>query len=61
MYRIVFDYEKAFDSIEKWAVMDAMGRARIDSRYTNIVRNIYEGATLTVKINEDLATEKISI
>lgn len=43
------DYKKAFDSIEPRDVMDAIGRARIDLRYTKIERNIY------------LATEKISI
>lgn len=41
--------------------MDAIGRAMIDSRYTYIVRTIYEGATLTVRINGDLAAENITI
>lgn len=29
------DYSKAFDSIELWAVFQAMNNARIDSRYKN--------------------------
>ena len=38
-----------------------MDKARIDSRYTNRIQNIYENATLHVKIEEDMVTDKIPI
>lgn len=34
--------------------------ARIDSRYTNLIRDIYDGAFFHVKMSEDLNTERIS-
>lgn len=53
------DYHKAFDSIETWAFLTAMEDARIDSRYCNIIKNIYDKATFHVKIDDDLKTDKI--
>lgn len=38
-----------------------MDKAKIDSRYSNLIRSIYANATIRVKINEDLDTEKIFI
>lgn len=38
-----------------------MNNARIDSRYSLILKNIYEHATFHVKIDEDLETDKIQI
>lgn len=38
-----------------------MDKARIDSRYSNLIRHIYAGATLRVKIEDDMVTEKIPI
>lgn len=55
------DYEKAFDSIEQWSIWAAMENARIDSRYTNLLKFIYRNATLQVHISEDITTDKISI
>lgn len=55
------DYKKAFDSLETWAVMEAMSNARIDSRYTNLIEDIYKDATLHVKIDENTTTDKIPI
>lgn len=55
------DFHKAFDSIETWAFIQAMDDARIDSRYTNLLKNIYENATFHVKINEDLKTDKVKV
>lgn len=31
----------AFDSVETWAVLEAMDMARIDSRYSNLIKYIY--------------------
>jgi len=55
------DYQKAFDSIETWAVLEAMNRARIDSRYSKLIRYIYEHATLRVKLEEDWMTGRVKI
>lgn len=55
------DYHKAFDSIETWAVLDAMHDARIDSRYTEIIGHVYGNAAMRVKIDDELTTDKIPI
>ena len=55
------DYQKAFDTLEIWAVLHAMDAARIDSRYSNLIKDIYEHATLHVKVEEDLITGRIPI
>lgn len=54
------DYNKAFDSVEIWAILTAMDKVRIDSRYRNTLKYIYDNATIQVKITEDLITNKIS-
>jgi len=33
-----------------------VNNARIDSRYTNLLKNIYKEVTITVKVQEDVAT-----
>lgn len=55
------DYQKAFDSIEIWAILAAMDNARIDSRYSKLIQHIYANATLRIKIEDDMETEKIPI
>lgn len=55
------DYQKAFDSIETWAILNAMNNARIDYRYSNIIRYIYEHATMHVKIEEEWVTAKVQV
>ena len=47
--------------LERWAILRAMNNARIDSRYTNLLRHIYENATIHVKVDEDLSTGKIPV
>lgn len=59
--RLAFiDYEKAFDSIEWSAVVNAMEAARIDSRYISLLSNIYRKATMSVQVN-DTKTDMIKI
>lgn len=50
LYIGFIDYEKAFDSIELWAIEKAMNNCRIDSRYRMLIHNIYKKATMTVQI-----------
>ena len=46
------DFEKAFDSVEIWAVMDGLDNCRVDSRYSQILKNIYKNATSTIILHE---------
>lgn len=55
------DYHKAFDSIETWAFLNALDDARIDTRYTTIIKDIYQEATFHIKIDNDLQTDKIKL
>lgn len=61
LHMAFIDYHKAFDSIETWAFLTAMDTARIDTRYSNLIKYIYENATLQVSIDEDLVTDPIPI
>lgn len=42
------DYEKAFDTVETWAVLESMQRCLIDCRYVEVMRCLYKAATVTV-------------
>src|SRR6201996_9307825 len=53
------DYEKAFDSVETWLILDSLDECRVDSRYTRTIKNIYENATSCVKLHEN--TTKFTI
>ncbi|RVE53061.1 hypothetical protein evm_002359 [Chilo suppressalis] len=44
------DYKQAFDSVESWAVVQALQNARIDYRYTKLIENIYNNATMKVTL-----------
>ncbi|XP_060517971.1 uncharacterized protein LOC132696860 [Cylas formicarius] len=53
------DYEKAFDSVEIWAVLKALSNSRVDYRCTTLIQNIYSNATLQVMLKD--FTDKIDI
>lgn len=55
------DFHKAFDSVETWSLLESLDNARVDSRYTQIIKNIYENATLQVKIDDTTKTSKIPL
>lgn len=55
------DFHKAFDSIEICYILKSMDNARIDSRYTTIIENIYKNASLHVKIDDETKTNAIKI
>ena len=61
LYMAFVDYKKAFDSVETWAFLSALEDARIDSRYTALIKNIYENGTFHVKVSDELKTDKITI
>ncbi|KAA5553182.1 hypothetical protein F3G54_32575, partial [Pseudomonas aeruginosa] len=47
------DYEKAFDSIETWAVLESLQRCQADWRYIDALRCLYDAATMTVQVQKD--------
>ena len=46
------DYEKAFDSIEHFAIFDALRQIGINETYIDIIEDIYTGATAVVSLDE---------
>ena len=56
---IFIDFEKAFDSVETWSILDSLDECRVDSRYSNVIRNVYEKATSCVKLHENTSKFKI--
>src|SRR6202012_1936086 len=53
------DYEKAFDSVETWSILDGLDEARVDSRYSRTIRYVYKNATSCVKLHK--STDKFKI
>lgn len=53
--------QKAFDLVKSWAILAAMDEAHIDSRYSKLIKSIYAGATMQVKLNDDWMTDKIPV
>jgi endonuclease/exonuclease/phosphatase family metal-dependent hydrolase len=53
------DYEKAFDSTETWSILDSLDECRVDSRYTKMIKYIYENATSCIELHEK--TDKFKI
>ncbi|GFR89505.1 endonuclease-reverse transcriptase [Elysia marginata] len=45
------DYEKAFDSVEHFAIFDALRQININEKCVNILENIYQNATAKVHID----------
>jgi DNA-dependent RNA polymerase auxiliary subunit epsilon len=43
------DYEKAFDSFEIWTVLESLQRCQVDWRYIQVIRYLYECATMAVR------------
>ncbi|CAG9122094.1 unnamed protein product [Plutella xylostella] len=46
------DYEKAFDSIELWAMLQSLQRCHIDYRYIEVLRCMHNAATMSVQLHE---------
>ncbi|KAK3803056.1 hypothetical protein RRG08_027978 [Elysia crispata] len=54
------DYEKAFDSVEHFAIFDALRKININETYVAILENIYQKATARVHI-DNLESETFPI
>lgn len=55
---IFIDFEKAFDSLEHWAIINALKRCQVDSRYINLITDSYKDCNMTIKINDTEVTIK---
>ena len=49
------DYEKAFDSIETWAVLQSLQRCQIDYRYIEVLKCLYKNATMSVRLQDQVS------
>lgn len=54
---LFIDFCKVFHTIETWDAMRALVIARINSRYSSLLKNMYQTASLCVQIYEDLETQ----
>ena len=54
------DYEKAFDSVEHFAIFEALRKININETYVQILENIYKKATASIHM-DDLVSEKFQI
>ncbi len=54
------DYEKAFDSIETWAVLRSLQRCHIDFRYIEVLKCLYTNATMSVQV-QNQSTKNIPL
>ena len=51
------DYEKAFDTIEHFAIFEALRKINVNETYINILQNIYNQATARVHLDNLVSTE----
>ena len=56
---IFIDFEKAFDSVETWSILDSLDECTVDSRYSNTIRYVYKNVTSCVKLLEKTNQFKI--
>ena len=51
------DYEKAFDTVEHFAIFETLRKTNVNERYINILQNIYNQATARVHLDKLVSTE----
>ena len=51
------DYEKAFDTVEHFAIFEALRKINVNETYINILQNIYNQATARVHLDKLVSTE----
>ncbi|CAG4970592.1 unnamed protein product [Parnassius apollo] len=44
------DYEKAFDSVEIWAVLQSLQWCQVDCRYIEVLKCLYSRATMAIRV-----------
>ena len=52
LYMAFIDYEKAFDSVEISAVIEALRNQGVEEAYVNILANIYKDSTATLVLHK---------
>jgi hypothetical protein len=43
------DYEKTFDSVEIWSVLESLQRCQVDWQYIQVMRCLYESGTMSIQ------------
>ncbi|KAH7669983.1 endonuclease-reverse transcriptase [Aphelenchoides avenae] len=56
LYLVFVDYEKAFDSVEINAVLNALVAQGVSSHYVDILEDVYDGCTTEIKLFHDSVT-----
>ena len=51
------DYEKAFDTVEHFAIFEALRKTNINETYINILQNIYSPATARIHLDKLVSDE----
>ena len=51
------DYEKTFDTVEHFAIFEALRQTNVNETYINILQNIYNQATARVHLDKLVSTE----
>ena len=51
------DYEQAFDTVEHFAIFEALRKTNVNETYINILQNIYNQATARVHLDKLVSTE----
>ncbi|CAK1587053.1 unnamed protein product [Parnassius mnemosyne] len=54
------DYEKAFDSVKIWAVLQSLQRCQVDYRYIEILKCLYSRATMAIRV-QNQSTKPIQL
>lgn len=50
------DYEKAFDTVKVWAVLNSLSGCRINSRFTKLIESIYSQAAMYIRLQNRTAS-----
>ena len=52
------DYEKAFDSVERTAISNALYEQGLNETYIKLIENIYANGTSVVRLHKDTEEKK---
>lgn len=50
------DYKKSFNSVEIWAVKEALWNSRVGHRYMAPIYNIYKETTMTYQLQKEMTS-----
>ena len=51
-YKTFVDYEKAFDTVEHFAIFETVRKTNVNETYINILQNIYRQATARIHLDK---------